>query len=100
VEKGVTPKQILATNTSGGVVTRSRPLCPYPTTAIYNGTGSTDDAANFHCGGNLEKREIVCADVLTRYKHEVNGPRDFIGTGVNPLSCAIGQGHAHWHGHD
>jgi hypothetical protein len=98
VEKGAVPKQILAQNTSGGVVTRTRPLCPYPQTAIYNGSGSTDDAANFHCGGNLEKREIVCADVLARYKHEVRGPRDFIGTGVNPLRCRpIGHGHDHGH---
>jgi Tannase and feruloyl esterase len=27
----------------------SRPLCPYPTTAKWTGSGSTDDAANFVC---------------------------------------------------
>ena len=27
----------------------SRPLCPYPTWAKYNGTGNPDDAANFTC---------------------------------------------------
>src|SRR5207249_7077429 len=54
VEHGVAPAQIRAQTTSGGVVTRTRPLCPYPKTAIYNGSGSTDDAANFHCGGDLE----------------------------------------------
>ena len=53
VENGVAPEQIIASTTVGGV-TRTRPLCPYPQTAIYNGSGSTDDAANFHCGGNLE----------------------------------------------
>jgi hypothetical protein len=68
VENGNAPETILATT-----ATRSRPLCPYPQTAIYNGSGSTDDAANFHCGGNLEKRRVVCADVVTRYKHEVDG---------------------------
>src|SRR5438477_3257973 len=50
------PAQIRAQTTSGGVVTRTRPLCPYPQTAIYNGSGSTDDAANFHCGDRKSTR--------------------------------------------
>ena len=33
-----------------GRIVRTRPLCPYPQTAIYKGTGSTDDAASFTCG--------------------------------------------------
>jgi hypothetical protein len=84
VENGVPPETILATNTAGTppVVTRSRPLCPYPQTAIYNGSGSTDDAANFHCGGNLEKKQVVCADALVKYKEEVDGPLDFKGSGL------------------
>lgn len=87
VENGVAPEQIQAQNTSGGVVTRTRPLCPYPQTAIYKGTGSTDDASNFRCGGDLEKRRVVCADVLAKYKHEVRGSLDFRGTGVNRREC-------------
>jgi hypothetical protein len=93
VENGVAPEQILAQNTSGGVVTRTRPLCPYPQTAIYNGTGSQDDAANFHCGGDLEAPEVVCADVLTKYKHEVKGPLDVRGSGVNRHTCFGGAQH-------
>jgi hypothetical protein len=92
VENGKAPETILATT-----ATRSRPLCPYPQTAIYNGSGSTDDAANFHCGGNLEKPRVVCADVLTRYKHEVDGPLDFAGTGVSRFECFRER---HGHGHD
>ena len=87
VENGVAPETILATKVTGGVVTRSRPLCPYPQTAIYNGSGSTDDAANFHCGGNLEKRRVVCADVLVKYKHEVDGRLDPEGSGVDRDAC-------------
>ena len=30
-------------------VVRTRPMCPYPKFAKYNGTGSIDDAANFIC---------------------------------------------------
>ena len=87
VENDVAPEKILAQNTSGGVVTRTRPLCPYPQTANYKGSGSTDDAASFRCGGNLEKRRVVCADVLTKYKHEVKGQLDFKGTGVDRDDC-------------
>src|SRR5262245_31279106 len=96
VEQGTAPDTIPAQITTGGV-TRTRPLCPYPTTAIYNGSGNTDDAANFHCGGNLEKRRIVCAYVLTKYKDEVNGRLDFKGTGVDREECRRG---SHAHGHD
>jgi hypothetical protein len=77
VENKVPPQSINAQNTAGGVVTRTRPLCPYPQTAIYSGSGSIDDAANFSCGGNLETREVVCDSVLVKYKHEVGGRVDF-----------------------
>jgi hypothetical protein len=77
VENKVPPQTITATVTTGGVVTRTRPLCPYPQTAIYKGSGSTDDAANFSCGGNLETRAQVCDSVLVKYKHEAKGPLDY-----------------------
>lgn len=53
VEKGVAPKRIVAVKyvndqPAQGVL-RTRPLCAYPRTAVYRGTGSTDDAANFDC---------------------------------------------------
>jgi feruloyl esterase len=32
-----------------GKVDRTRPLCPHPQVARYNGTGSIDDQANFTC---------------------------------------------------
>jgi hypothetical protein len=31
------------------VIDRTRPLCPYPQEAVYTGTGSINDAANFVC---------------------------------------------------
>jgi hypothetical protein len=88
VEHGAAPDSLLASGGSAAPPSgRTRPICPYPQTAIYNGTGSTDIAANFHCGGNLETSAVVCADVLTRYKHEVDGGLDYRGTGVNGLEC-------------
>ncbi len=86
VENKVPPKTIASAVTTGGV-TRTRPLCPYPQTAIYQGSGSTDDAANFTCGGNLETRDEVCDSVLVKYKHEVNGPLDYNEGGTSRGEC-------------
>ena len=49
VESGDAPKAIPASRVSSGKVVRTRPLCPYPQLAVYNGSGSIDDAANFSC---------------------------------------------------
>jgi feruloyl esterase len=49
VEKGVTPKRIVASHLTNGVVDKTRPLCPHPLAAKYNGSGDTNDAANFTC---------------------------------------------------
>jgi feruloyl esterase len=49
VEKGKAPDQMVASHLTNGKVDRTRPVCPYPKVAAYNGTGSTDDAANFAC---------------------------------------------------
>jgi hypothetical protein len=44
VEHGIAPDKIIATSGS-----RTRPLCPYPETARYVGSGSIDEAENFAC---------------------------------------------------
>ncbi len=49
VEKGKAPERIVAAHLTNGAADRTRPLCPYPQVAVYKGTGSTDDAANFVC---------------------------------------------------
>ena len=49
VETKKAPDQILASRVRNGQTDRTRPLCPYPQVAVYKGTGSTDDAANFSC---------------------------------------------------
>jgi len=53
VEKGKAPERVIAQKRSGvgaaATVVRARPLCPYPQHAVYNGTGSIDEAANFVC---------------------------------------------------
>ena len=49
VTQGKTPDQIPASRIRNGAPDRTRPLCPYPESAHYKGSGSTDDAANFAC---------------------------------------------------
>jgi feruloyl esterase len=59
VEHGVAPDSVVArvnpANNQLAILnppvptTRSRPLCPYPSYARYNGAGSIDDAASFRC---------------------------------------------------
>jgi feruloyl esterase len=49
-EAGEAPDRITATRASRGTETpMSRPLCPYPQVARFNGSGSTDEAKNFAC---------------------------------------------------
>ena len=53
VEQGIAPDRIIATkyvnDDPAQGVARTRPLCVYPKVAVYDGSGSTDDAANFVC---------------------------------------------------
>ena len=49
VEHGKAPDSIMASRIRDGKVDRTHPLCPYPQFAMYKGTGSTGDGANFAC---------------------------------------------------
>ena len=50
VEKGTAPDRIIATARAATMWPgRTRPLCPYPQTAVYKGSGSIEEAANFEC---------------------------------------------------
>jgi feruloyl esterase len=49
VEQNKPPDRLLATHLAEGKPDRTRPLCPYPQTAKYRGSGSIDDAQNFTC---------------------------------------------------
>ena len=49
VEHGQAPERIVASHATEGRIDRTRPLCPYPQVAVYNGSGSTDAAESFAC---------------------------------------------------
>jgi Tannase and feruloyl esterase len=54
VEKGTAPTIIIATKTAAGpegAATMTRPLCPYPQSAKYKGSGDPNRAENFVCKG-------------------------------------------------
>jgi feruloyl esterase len=47
VEAGIAPDSIIAYG--GEVPERSRPLCPYPQVAVWDGVNDSDDAGSFTC---------------------------------------------------
>jgi feruloyl esterase len=49
VENGLAPDHIVATHLTNDTIDRTRPICPYPKVARWNGAGSIDDAKNFTC---------------------------------------------------
>ena len=55
VETGVAPSHIVAAHITGSKVDRTRPLCPYPKVARWNGIESSDDAQNFTCDAESSK---------------------------------------------
>jgi hypothetical protein len=99
VERGVAPDQILATEypplapgvqpTRIGPETRTvlghRPVCPYPKTAVFKGSGDTHDAASFRCEADLETAAIIKQDDLAKHKAEN-------GTGKVPAPYGGSQG--------
>ena len=114
VEHGISPDQVIGAGNSAipaysatSATLLTRPLCPYPQTAVYLGSGSVYQAQNWVCGGDLEKnvpiavgsspptpiadaKPVPCYDVLVQYKHEVNGQLDYAGSGVDPAACGGG----------
>jgi hypothetical protein len=49
VENGERPERLIATKLVKNAPVRTRPLCPYPQRAVYDGSGSPDAAASFTC---------------------------------------------------
>lgn len=53
VDQGRAPDRLIASHLTNGKPDRTRPLCPYPQHARYNGHGSTDEAASFACASEV-----------------------------------------------
>jgi len=65
VEQGVAPEKLIATRFVSGALVRSRPACPYPAEAVYNGSGDINNAANFSCKTpKLQDRTVTETDLV------------------------------------
>ena len=82
-ENGVAPDSIPS---SGGG--RTRPLCPYPKMAIYDGVGDPNNASSFSCGGNLRTKQAKCDLLVVKYQEETGSKYESLG-GVNAVSCGL-----------
>jgi len=49
IKTGSAPKRIEAWHATNGTTDRTRPLCPFGQVAKWNGSGSTNESANFAC---------------------------------------------------
>ena len=49
MEKGVAPERLIAWREDHGKMLMTRPVCPFPQTARYNGTGDINQTASFSC---------------------------------------------------
>ena len=64
----------------------TRPVCPWPTTAIYTGSGSNTVASNYICGGNLDANvATVCFGLHTVFGNEKSSDLDWKEQGASPL---------------
>jgi len=110
VEKGIIPRSAgdstkLGILSTGPGTFGTRPSCPWPTTAIYNGNGSTAVASNYHCGGNLDANvSLLCAALHTVDGMESSNKLDYQAQGLTPGQCerheAADHGHHNDDGHD
>lgn len=82
-EGGAAPDTIPS---SGGG--RTRPLCPFPQTAIYDGSGDPSLASSFICGGDIQTKEAKCDGLIAKFKHEAKGGLEPLG-GEDDISCSL-----------
>ena len=71
VEQGVAPDKIIATKFSGSALTLSRPVCPYPAQAVYNGSGDVTVASNFTCVQQVESASSIGSGDIIEIKNSL-----------------------------
>jgi len=80
--------------TSGGSVNPSitPPLCPWPMSAYYNGSGPTNSASSYYCAGDLDaNNHALCQMVRTPYGAETSSTLDYSESGITPAECPVPQ---------
>jgi len=71
VEQGIAPDQIIATRFSGPNLVLSRPVCPWPAQAVYNGTGDVNVASSFHCVQQVESADSITSGDIVEIKNSL-----------------------------
>jgi feruloyl esterase len=71
VEQGVAPDSIIATRFSQGNLVLSRPVCPWPGQAVYNGSGDVTVASNFHCVQQVESADSINGGDIVEIKNSL-----------------------------
>jgi feruloyl esterase len=71
VEQGVAPEKIIATRFSGSTLTLSRPVCPYPALAVFNGSGDVTQASSFTCTQQTESAVSINAGDIIQVKNSL-----------------------------
>ena len=74
VESGVAPDYIVATQPTP--VVRTRKICMYPNVPVYNGSGSTNDQASFHCEVRNKDDLIDTLDIGKQYETSTKANTD------------------------
>jgi hypothetical protein len=82
-EGGPAPDSILSSGAG-----RTRPLCPFPQTAIYDGVGNPNVASSFVCGGDIQTKEAKCDGLIARLTHETEAGLEPLG-GEDDISCGF-----------
>ena len=110
VEAG-TPPQSAGDSTKLGILATgpasygTRPVCPWPTTAVYGGSGSTMLASSYNCQGNIDNNvtgiglgtsgtitvnngvPVSCLMLHTIYGDETSNRLNNQELGIDPASC-------------
>ena len=91
VEKGIEPKALVGKRAATPYLTvRTRPLCPYPQVARYNGTGSIDEAVNFTCVKTVEATVRIEPDKLFLGRRNSLHSRPLSHFTQRRLACCFG----------
>ena len=58
VESGVAPERFIASrlNSKTSAVEMTRPICPYPHSPVWNGSGNANEAGSFECADDRHSR--------------------------------------------
>ena len=90
-ENDVVPDTIMSSIAPGRGMTgptRTRPMCPYPQYAVWNGIGDPNLAASFSCGGNMHTTQSRCESLVVKYQQETTARYESVG-GVTAVSCGL-----------